>query len=429
MMAKRGLMLLGLVLALTCGPTAVPRSPGESPTPSVGAIAASDVISLREGGQQSGIAMRAVATSKLVRMLPDGTLLPDGTTLVATEPGGASTLVKKIDRRTAATISSQTVDGTWQRGPFSSGASPDGSRLVLFGSSYNFTDASGAWTARTTFGVVDLTTWHVDTVQLDGRYGFEAISNDGRSLLVDEATPPQLPTSTRLRVYDVPSGKLSEVAGDALPSLDDSYRTPATGIGAYTFQILAGKDPLLIRFDLNGHAARTLALPADRKVQGEQFLEWSLIATHDARTLYAINPAAGVVTEIDPNALKVRRSAHLGTTGSDRGAFDVLVAAIHPVAEAKMGFGTGAVLSPDESTLYALAETGVWVVSTSSLTARLLTKDGAYESVKTSPDGKRLYVLGRETGIVSALDASDGRVLGAMERIAFPSDILAVDAG
>ena len=427
-MGRRAWFVLAFALLLTCGPTAVPRSDSSRPSATTGPILANDLITLREGGQAPALAVRKVENGQLVRSVPDGILLPDGTSVLTLATAGAdSTLIAKIDRRTGATLSSRSIAGAWQRGPFSSGTSPDGSRIVLFGSSYNFTDASGAWTARTMFGVIAVATWHVDTVVLNGRYAFEAVSNDGRALYVEESVPPQLPTSTRLRVYDVPSAQFSDVTGDALPSLD-AYRTPATGLGAFSFRVFAAKDPVLVRFDLGSRDARTLTIPMDRTAQGEQVVEWSLVATRDGRTLYAINPAVGTVTEIDPVALRVRRSASLNASRSDD-AIDALVAAMHPVAAAKMGFGTGAVLSPDESTLYALAETGVWSIATGSLSSHMLTKDGAYESIKPSPDGNRLYVLGRENGVISALDARDGHVLGAMERIAFPSDIVAVDAG
>src|SRR5438132_851524 len=147
-MARKAALLVALVLALTCGPTAIPRAATDTSSASPHSIASSDLITLREGGQDPGLAVRKVSSAELVRSLPDGMLLPDGTTFLTIAPAVYSTLFKKIDRRTGATLSSQSVAGSWQRGPFASGTSPDGSRLVLFGSSYNFTDSSGVWTAR-----------------------------------------------------------------------------------------------------------------------------------------------------------------------------------------------------------------------------------------------------------------------------------------
>src|SRR2546428_5976178 len=153
-MMRKVMSVAALALLLTCGPTAVTTSPAPSATASRTAIATGDVISLREGGQQSSIAVRKVATSELVRSLPDGLLLADGVTIVTVERGGTSTLLKATDRRAGATIASRTVDGIWQ--PYRSvAASPGSTKLALLGSSYNFTDARGTWTARSTFGVRD----------------------------------------------------------------------------------------------------------------------------------------------------------------------------------------------------------------------------------------------------------------------------------
>ena len=184
----------------------------------------------------------------------------------------------------------------------------------------------------------------------------------------------------------------------------------------------------IVRFDLTHRAARVVPLPAGQALEGEPVLMWSLVPTRDGRILYAINPAAGVVDEIDTAAFVVRRTARLDASKSELDLVRVFATALHSIADAKMGFATGAVLSSDESTLFALAETGMLAVDTASLTSRRLTNDRPYESLRLSPDGKRIYVLGREDGVITALDARDGSVLGRMPRIAFPSEIVAVDA-
>ena len=95
-----------------------------------------------------------------------------------------------------------------------------------------------------------------------------------------------------------------------------------------------------------------------------------------------------------------------------------------------MEFLQGAVFSPDESKIYALAVDGIWSIDVASLKATMLARSGAYQSLKVSPDGARLYVLSREAfGSVSAIDAQTGAMIGTMKKIAAPSDIVAVDAG
>ena len=437
-MARRIGLVVALALLLTCGPSALAPSPSPAPSASAAAIASTDLISLREGGQQSNIVVRKVATSDPVRTIPDGLLLPDGASIMTADGGGASTVLKKFDRRTGATVSSRTVDGTWQlsRGyPTFTGSSPDGTRVVLFGSSYNFTEPNGSWTARTTFGVLDLATWKVDPIELQGRYAFTAISNDGRSAyVIDYSVVP-----SQLRVFDVPTRAFGDLKGE-VPQIDSV--SPAY-IGGSAFMlyntvesVMVSPDHLqvtpvskLARVDLTDRSVSTSRLPITRVLTGEEAFAWSLVASRDGKSLYVANPMAGAVYEIDAATLQVRRTAALGSTSSRRGLVDAALAFFHPVAEAKMGFINGAALSPDGATLYVLGAQGLWSIDLATFTSKILARDGAYMSMKVSPDGLRLYVLGRVDGVVSAIDARSGAVLGSMKRLAFPSDIVAVDAG
>ena len=443
---RRFVPVVAVALVLTCAPTAIPRQDGGSPTTSAAPIGSNDIITLREGGQRTALValvVRKVANGEALRTLPDGLLLPDGARILALEADGGSTVVKKIDRRTGKTDASQTIDGAWQfylgMGSFR-GASADGTHVVLFGSSYNFTDQGGKWTARTTFGVLDVAALRVDPIELDGRYGLDGVSNDGRLVYLIEYSPTQLPTDSRLRVYDMTTHKLQAVAGDA-PSLGEAYRKAY--IGSFSFALMSSTESIrpspdviqvtavtkLVRLDLSSGAIRVLRLPISRALTGEDSFMWSLVPSRDQTMLYVVNPAAGAAYEIDRVSLEIRRSAQMTVVKSERGLLDATLAYLHPLAHAKMGFGNPAVLSPDGSTLYVLAAQGVWSFDLTAFSAKLLTRDGAYESVAISPDGARLYVLGREYGIVSAIDARNGKILGSMPRIAFLSELVAVDAG
>jgi WD40 repeat protein len=435
-MAVRIGRILALALLLTCAPTAIPGSESGSPSASaLAAIASDDLITLREGGSGSTFAVRKVSTSELVAQMADGVLLPDRTTVFAVEPSGTSTLLRLIDRRTGKEITSRTVAGTWVLGRGGSdfaGVSPNGNFIALLGSSYNFTDSSGRWTAKSTFAVIDtvLKRSEPQVVELEGRYAFDGISSDGRSLYVRENVPPQLPTSSRLRVYDLSTRAFGALATSDVSDLND-FTSPAVNVVAggrlLTFQLLAGHGLLLWR-DLDARTMGVAQLPADQVVTGEGVAMWSLTASRDGRYLYALNPAVGVVDEFDTSSLALRRAARLAQTRSERSLVPDLLSALHPVALAKRWFGsTAAVLSSDGGTLYALGETGVWKIDLASLKGLPLTKDGLYQAIAMSPDGARLYVLGSEDGVVRAISTRDGTTLGAMKRIAFPSDIIAVD--
>jgi DNA-binding beta-propeller fold protein YncE len=440
MMAKRAALAAAFALALTCGPTALPQSQSESPSASVAPIASTDLITLRESDvRQTSLVVRKVATGETVRTMPDGLLMPDGVTLLTVDGGGMSTLVKKIDRRTGATTASRTIDGSWQlyRGfPSFMGTSADGTHVALLGSSYNFTDASGTWTARTTFGILDLATGKIDPIELNGRFAFQALSNDGQVAYLSDYT--SLPA--RPRAYDLTKGALVDVPGDSLPSVDF---TQATYVGPFALALFTSTESVqvrpdvvqvtavakLARIDLAGRTVRSLRLPVERVPTGEDVFAWFVVPSRDAKSAYVVNPIAGVIHEVDVASLQIRRSATLSDKQSEGGLVDRLLALVHPVADAKLGFFTGAALSPDGSTLYVLGSTGIWSIDVAAFKAKVLTRDGTYETLTVSPDGKRLYVLSRETGIVSAVDAKAGTVLGSMKTTNPVFGIVAVDAG
>jgi len=432
MMGRKLVLTFTLALLLTCGPTAVTTAPSASPTPSLVPIATSDLITLREGGQQSTLSIRHVSSGELVTSLPDGLMLPDGQTMLTVQRGATQTTVRKVTRLKGATVSSIEIPGGWEmmRGwPSFTGLSPDGSHIVLFGSSYNVNE-SGTWTAKTTFGVLDLASWRIDPIELAGHYGFEAVSNDGRLLYLAEYTD----TTSGTRVFDTRTRQLRDISDGAMFST-------LTYAGGYAFGMVNVREQVTVRPDViqvttvNELARLNVAtgevsqvpLPVGKTPSGEDSLAWSFLPAKDGVTMYAVNPLVGVVSEIDLRAPKVRRTVQLSDS---RSAIDNVLAALHPVAMAKMEFLQGAILSPDETKIYALALDGIWSIDVASLKGTMLTRAGNYMSMKLSPDGMRLYVLSRDAfGSVSAIDARTGAMLGAMKTIAAPSDIVAVDAG
>jgi len=140
-------------------------------------------------------------------------------------------------------------------------------------------------------------------------------------------------------------------------------------------------------------------------------------------------PMAATIYEIDVASFQIRRTAPLDRRPASAGRSTRCLRCWHPVARRRWATTTGAVLSPDGSALYVLGAQGIWSIDLATLKASVLARDGAYEAVKVSPDGLRLYVLSREDGVVRAIGTHSGKIIGSMKRDAFPSDIVAVDAG
>src|SRR5260221_5084641 len=150
----------------------------------------------------------------------DGVILPDGRIFVV-EPAPFTTMLRATNRRSGATLGSRTIAGEWALRPAGYGpggtASPNGVFIALTGSSYAYTDASGAWTAKTSLAVVD-TAFKGDprTIELDGRYMPASISNDGRSLYLLESPVSPAPVPPRLRMFDLTTPTFADLGGDGL---------------------------------------------------------------------------------------------------------------------------------------------------------------------------------------------------------------------
>ena len=438
-MGHRALIVLALAVLLTCGPTAIQRSESDTsgavPSPT-GATApdTTDLITLRENGSSTSLVTRRVASAEVVREIPDGALVPDRSAVLTIEPGMSAMTVRKVDRRTGVTLGRGTVPGAWSLDQYQgspASTSSDGRWFVVGGNRYNaFDDAAGKWIAHTSFAVVDTKTWRSSVIPFEGSYTFEAISNSGSSLYLAERTLTDT-ARARLRVYDMASGTLGDVGGDAIPDLDRYVRPPPAFVGGMRFQLFAQThQPVLLRLDVGGRQALVLPLPDITAAPGgESFVMWSLLGKPDGSRLYAVNAALGVIDEIDPTSFTLVRSARIGSSSADRIPLRALIDALHPVAYAKRGIGTGAVFAPDGRTLFAVGQTGLWAIDTDSLIARALTRTGEYDSIALSPDGERLYALGFQDGLVRVFSAKCGELLGTMKKVAFPSDIVAVDAG
>ena len=398
-------------------------------------------MTIRQSGTSATtLVTRSVASGAVLREVPDGVMLPDRRTILAVGDSGGGTKLTAFDRSTGAALRSSTMPGRWT---FRGGAiapvalSGNGKWLALLGSAYNQTDASGKWTAHSTFAVVDTAlTGAQRLVQLDGNYVVDSMSDDGRSLYLIENKPNDPPATATLRVYDLASGAVADVRGDPLPPMNGFLFDPLR-LGTATYRLVAlGQDaPYLVLLDPDARTARVLRLPTGQLrpaplsnvPTGELGLLWSLVATRDGRTLYAANPAAGVVNEIDVGSFTLRRSGKVSAASPDS-ILAVLSRWLMPVANAKLLVGRGALLSPDEQTLYLIGEDGIGAVDTRTLAAIAFRASGTFSFLSSSSDGHLIYALNAQGRWMHVIDATTGAQLSQVDVGGFPQAIVAVDA-
>jgi YVTN family beta-propeller protein len=358
------------------------------------------------------------AKGSLVRSLGRAVSSPDGSVYYTLE-GASPTTLRWIDAKSGRTITQLALAGSYtfadERELAPSGLSPNGRWLVLLGEA-----------GRTSsFAIIDTGLLKLAAVaQVGGPFTYDAISDDGTSLYLIERITPEAARqigasaaySYRVRVYDVPAAKLSEtlvvdVKLAAQPTGDSNAETRVDGImsGIYqssvpspdglrnfSFYYNPNRGPFIHVLHLDSRTAFCiLDLPI---VSGgyEQRLGWSLALTPSGRTLYAANGALGLVSAIDPDTLKVTRTATIAG----------LPQAAGPAS------ASSARTAQDARKLWFTAARGVALVDTRDFGLRgLFLPDRVVTSISLSPDGHRLYALTGD-GTVWMLDAATGRQLG-----------------
>lgn len=335
-------------------------------------------------------------TGTVERQLPLGTPAPDWSRYYVVTHMTGSERLSALDPASGRTLGQMSMAAGFQLptlgsiGP-SAGLSPNGQWLVL-------TRQAGS-VSRFVVGSSSLAQTFT-TVQLQGDFSFDAISNDGQSLYLIQKMGD--PNHYQVRLYDLASQSLAvqPVADKREP------REPMNGIrgdsladpsGNYVFTVYARNNgPFIHALPLGNPLAWCLDLPAKNASDIEEQFHWSLATKQDGSLVYAVNASSGFITEIAPATLPaIRRSAHVAMNASSG-----LVGGLVTNAEAKGARIGGAALSSDGRTLFAVADTGIARIDVGTLKTRSRILDGEIvESIRLSADGHWLYAAGGASGI------------------------------
>jgi len=433
----------------TTSPTATPR-----PT-----NATNDVVYLRSvgsGGVTNILAIDA-RTGATLRTLPDGSPSSDRSTLYATEEtnGATQTLVRRVDIASGRESGAFTLGGTYHAIWTDSGQaalSPDGRHLAL--SIYPY-KVDGEWV--TGYKVVDPASGTIEaSLDLKGQstYGFVAMSPDGRSLYLNGplALSPSGETDSGIRVFDVPSSTLLPANAIAGAVKQSGFRAAPvfSKDGRWMFSLDAGNPvgnctsfdgprcspkpderPYVVALDLVSRRMMTVALPMEQRTTDfEKYVLWSLAVAPDGGTVYAINPALGLIDEIDTRQMVIRRTSTIVVSRADTGPLSALGQLLFPVAQAKRYITGGAVLSPDGSRIYAVAFKGISVIETATLASRpnYFVTDEEFDSLALTSDGERLYAVSNTKRTIVIVATRDAARLGELKIPAFGQTIVRIDS-
>jgi len=452
------------LLAACSAQVAAPR-PTETPPATTSPIATprptnatNDVVYLRSvgsGGVTNILAIDA-RTGATLRTLPDGSPSSDRSILYATEEanGATQTVVRRVDIASGRESGSFTLDGTYHAIWTDSGQaalSPDGRHLAL--SIYPY-KVNGDWV--TGYKVVDPASGTIEaSLDLKGQstYGFVAMSPDGRSLYLNGplALSPSGETDSGIRVFDVPSSTLLPANAIAGAVKQSGFRAAPvfSKDGRWMFSLDGGnqmgnctsfdgprcspkpdEQPYVLALDLVSRRMVTVPLPMDQKsTDFEKYLLWSLAVTPDGGTVYAINPALGLIDEIDARQMAIRRTSAITVSRTDGGTWAAVGRFFFPIAEAKRYITGGALLSPSADRVYAAAYKGIAVVNTSDLSSHAVWQpDGEFDALALTTDGERLYAVSNANAKIVIIATRDGSKLGELKIPAFGQTIVRIDS-
>jgi hypothetical protein len=411
--------VLSSILAAACGTAGRDQSPTATSSPA--ATRSNDVLVL---GGAAGTSL-IDSSGKVVADLGHVIGAPGWTVAFASAVDGAgNTAVRIVDARTAKTTRTVQLTGEWTavagygNGP--GGLSPNGRWLVL----------ADPKPDRAAFQIIDTTTpAQPKRIDLAGRFSFDAISDDGESLFVVEHLDG---TKYRVRVADVRSGLLQPGAvidakqvattADENGVMNGSYTTATAGSsGEWYFSVYQHptKGPYIHALNTHARIAQCiLDLPTFGSASAVEMAKqpfWSLALgpQQGLDRLYAVNGALGRIALVDPYEIRVKQSA----------TFKVPTPAPGPAAFAPQA---GAAVSPDGYRLYALGETGIFLIDTTNLSLRATFAQGSgFRGLAVSPNNATLYALASDGRSVSVLDARTGRP-GATLQLAAAADSIAI---
>jgi hypothetical protein len=237
---------------------------------------------------------------------------PSGSVRYTASPAGGATTVRTVRAHDGAVLNSATFGGAYGIPAVTStglggGLSPDG-RLLVLGEPPTYNGLR----ARSRFIVVSTGTLSLaSTIALDGEFGFDALSPDGRTLyLIQHASSDDL-VSYAVRAYDLLAKRLlphpvvdRRQAGEAMRGYPVARATSAGGSWVYTLYTRNGANPFIHALN----AARRSAVCIDLPWHGPSDVVWTarLELARGGQWLVVRSGSGGALATVDTKTLRVR---------------------------------------------------------------------------------------------------------------------------
>lgn len=422
--------LIGLAAVAIVAGACSARTPANAPNPSaaVAPTAAVDGSSAlppaspdawlavgRTGA--AGLEVILASTREKMLDLPTGIPAGDGWSRIFTAtPAGGRTTVRNVVVQPGLGGPEVVIDGAWRLptvgpDPLPVGLSADGSTLVLVDGAPTAGSKAKATSRFAVLSAVPLA-GPARIVTLPGRFDYDALSPDGRTLYVVEHLDTEEGGRYQVRAVEVATGKLVDGVIVDKRNIDEAMagyplaqvRRPE-GLALTLYQGL--EHPFIHALNTAEAWAVCIDLPSNGADDAAAATDWGLAQAPDGRSVYAVNATLGFVADVDPGELGVRRSAILKPLAAGG------------IVLAKFGHQAGGptgrvVVGPDGQTVYAAGAGGILAIDASTLReAAAFLKGTAVDALAVTPDGGTLYAL-QQDGHIVKLDARTGTLLGTV---------------
>jgi DNA-binding beta-propeller fold protein YncE len=350
--------------------------------------------------------------------LPTGVpALGDWGRIFTATPAGRSTTIRDVAVQPGLGGPSVVIDGTWRLptigpDPVPVGLSSDGSTLVLVEANL---PAGSAPRTTTTFAVLSAAplTAPARTIELHGRFDYDALSPNGSTLYVVQHLDTAEGGKYQVRAVDTATGKMAEgVIADKRNIEEQMAGYPLAQVRrpeGLVFTLYQGtRFPFIHALSTSEGWAVCIDLPASGLDDATAAADWGLAQAPGGSSVYAVNATLGLVGEVDPAQLGLRRSASVKPLA---GTAIVLAKFGH---QAGGPTGRRVVVGPDGMTIYAAGAGGIMALDSSTLKETATFEKGtAVDALAVTPDGGTLYALLHDGHIVK-IDTVTGTVLGTV---------------
>jgi hypothetical protein len=393
-----------LILILTaCGSTSpATTKPGSSVAPAGESLYVVDgsLSSTNVYTSQRIVEFHPGTTAQPV-VLPAGLYSLDHKNIYTATPQNGQTTITVTNAQTGVKMRSLSLPGNYTTSGdaiSTSVLSADGRWLAL--------RQQGETSTQSTIVLVDTQAGKLaKTIQLPGDYDLDAISPDGNKVFVLEQTDQA--GHYHVRLFEVGENQLVQgYITDKVAPKENMYGAALTrqmssgGTIAYTLYTNPAQNKAFVHIlplasDI--YIARCIDLPVGKS--SDLLRYYTLALSADGTTLYAANGALGVITSISLNGDEVFNDNIITTSHFDTGNMTT--------SDKSAVLYNGAVLSPDQKTLYFVGVHGIWAANTNNLKIKgnYATRQ-VFTGIALSGNGQTLYAVYPTDGITLVNTAS-----------------------